>query len=181
MRNWRRLLGRATAMAIAVPLCAGSALAGKVMVDYDRQFDFARCSTFAWGEGGTPDASELNQRRIEDAVAAELEAQGLTASDEGDLLVRTHVVVERETKAGASFGIGIGKSTSWGGVSVGGSRPTEPRVVEHDTLVIELLDAATGNLVWEARARGTLSGASAGEMEKQIRKAVRKAFQQYPD
>ena len=82
-------------------LCAGTVHAGKVAVDYDREFDFARCKTFAWGDEGTPAGSELNQRRIETAVVAELGAQGLTETDEADLIVVTHIVVDRQAKSGA--------------------------------------------------------------------------------
>jgi hypothetical protein len=151
------------------------------MVDYDRAFDFSRCKTFAWSDEGTPAGNELNQRRIETAVVAELGAQGLTEADEPDLIVVTHIVVDRQAKSRARVGIGVGKSVSWGGISVGGSRPVGSKTVENAVLVIELIDPASGNLVWEARANGAITGASPGKLEKKIYKAVSKAFKKYPN
>lgn len=163
---------------LALALAADVALAGKVAVDRDRLFDFARCRTFAWGEGGTAARSELTQGRIEAAVRRELRERGLTESGTADLMVVTHADSARTIQPAAHVGIGLGRGTGWGGISVGGSRPVGSTTVETTSLVIQIYDTRGGSLVWEARA-GEISPDPA-RLERALDRAVAKAFRQYP-
>ena len=167
----------ATTVLIAAAL---PALAADVTVDWDGGFDFTQVQTVAWGDGGTP-AGELNQLRIEAAVEREIGASGLTFGKpaDADLLVVTHAAKQTATKPGPRIGVGIGRSTGFGGISVGGSTSVGSSTIEVGSLVIQLRDRATGNLVWEAHASDTLSR-DPKKLEAAIDKAVAKAFKKFP-
>jgi hypothetical protein len=157
-------------------------LAGKVTVDFDREFDFQTVRSVSWGEGGTDAQSELDQNRILRAVESSLTATGLELRERGtDLIVVTHAVIGSKTKnKGGGLGVGVFKSTSWGGVSIGGGGGgSRSKQVPVGTLQVQLLDAVTGTLVWEGLARDALVGNPA-KAEARINKAVERMFREYP-
>lgn len=157
------------------------AQAGKVSVDFDSSFDFSAVRSVAWGDGGSYAESELDQRRIERAVESSLEKSGLELLEEdADLIVVTHAIIGSEIKTkGGGLGVGLFKSTSWGGVSIGGSGGRQTEQVPTGTLQVELIDAETGALVWEGIARDALVG-SAAKSEERIAKAVERMFRKFP-
>jgi hypothetical protein len=163
----------------ALALAAAPVAAGKPHVDFDREYDFAACETFAWGEGGTP-ANDLNQRRIVDAVTRNLRAVGLIESAAApDLHVVTHVNVERFVEPKATIGFGFGGFGDGGGIGVHADTPVGSKVSEIGNLAIQLHDPATGKLVWEAVISDTVE-ASGEKLERTINAAVDKAFKRYP-
>lgn len=165
--------------ALLLLLLAGAAQAGKPLVDYDSDFDFERCTTVGWGEGVTPAKSELDQRRIEVAVTSELRAAGLREAESPDLSVVTHVRVDQVSEPKARVGIGVGGGTGWGGIGVGTSAGVGTKTTEVTTLVIQLYDARSGELVWEAETTDALEG-DPEKLERSINRAVQKAFKKYP-
>jgi len=175
MRN----LGGVIALAV---LLAAPAMAAKVAVDFAAGFDFGPCETLAWGEG-TPASSELNERRIRSVVTEQMESIGFTfveADQPADLVLFTHSFAERQTKtSNVHIGLGLSRRTKRGAISVGGSTSGRAKEIEKGTLVIELLDGRSGELVWQARASDTVEG-SAEKMESKIRKGVQKAFRDFP-
>ncbi len=160
-------------------LLAGTAQAGKPVVDYDSEFDFENCKTMGWGAETTPAKSALDQQRIEAAVRNELRAAGLTEAESPDLTVVTHVRVEQVSEPKARVGIGVGGGTSWGGIGVGTSKGVGTSTTEVTTLVIELRDARSGAVVWEAQTTDALTG-DPQTAERDISRAVAKAFKKYP-
>jgi hypothetical protein len=175
-----------------VILLAALALAGcstmTVSTDYDRTASFAAYKTFDFippQEIKNP----LVRQRIEDAITAQLQAKGLTRSSENpDLLIAGHGRLSSETHFDTtSFGYGMG---GWGGYwgpyggygGAGmGSSTTVAREVPVGTLIIDLVDAGTKKLVWQAVASDTLDpGATAEERDYRINKAMEKIFAGYP-
>jgi len=157
-------------------------LAGKVSVDFDTEFDFQAVRSVSWGEGGTEALSELDQRRILRAVESSLLTMGLELGEkETDLIVVTHAILGSKTKTkGGGLGVGLFKSTGWGGVSIGGGGGrNRSKQVPVGTLQVQLLDAATGALVWEGLARDALVG-DPSKSESRISKAVERMFRKYP-
>ena len=157
------------------------AVAGKVHVDFDTGFDFSSARSVSWGDTNTEAESELIERRIIRAVESALEESGLELrADSADLIVLSHAIVgtERKTKGGG-IGIGIFKNTSWGGVSVGGSGGKQTKLVPVGTVQVQIIDAATGALVWEGSARDALVGRDS-RSEARINKAVDRMFRNFP-
>jgi hypothetical protein len=163
-------------------LIAAPAMAAKVTVDFAAGFDFEPCETIAWGEG-TPAPNELSERRIRAALIDQMESLGfrfVEAGQPADLILFTHAFVEEQTKtSNVHVGVGLSRRTKRGAVSVGGSTGGRSKVVKTGTLIVELLDGRSSDLVWQARAGDTIEG-SGEKMESKIRKAVQKAFRDFP-
>jgi hypothetical protein len=162
----------------AVPATAGL----KVNVDHSVGYDFSTVQSFAWGEGGQLAANELNQQRIDDAIQDELRKKGYTWTEhtEPSLVVVTFAGANQKAKqSNVSVGIGVTQRTGRGAISVGGSRPVGGGTTTQGVLSIVLVDPRTGDLVWRADCTDTVSG-DGNKMEKKIRKAVERAFQDFP-
>jgi hypothetical protein len=155
-----KLVGIAIALAFLV---AAPAAAQKVYVDYDRTADLTSYRTFAWGD--TPEASLSDNNpfihsRIKNAIEYYLTKGGLTEVESDPDLYVTYYGESGEkvsfmtTSVGWGYGYGPGWywDPYWG--SMGGMTTTTPIVHEAGTLVIDIWDAKTNNLVW----RGTLEG-----------------------
>jgi len=147
-----------------------------VSVDYDQEKDFSGYKTFSW-QPGSPARNELNQRRLEAAIEAQLESHGMTRSQgEADLIVVTHVSIEGKQRVDVdSFGYG----GYWRGYQMSTVHVTD---FEVGTLVVDLLDGKTNRLVWRSIATKTLpyKQPKPEKVEKKINKIVGKMFQDYP-
>ena len=75
-------MGRKLFVALAALLLAGNAAALKVNTDHDETYDFSAIKTVVWAPG-TPARDELMQKRMVQAVEAQLEAKGLTVVESG--------------------------------------------------------------------------------------------------
>ncbi|HSN55338.1 MAG TPA: DUF4136 domain-containing protein [Candidatus Sulfomarinibacteraceae bacterium] len=162
-------------IAIVLALVAAPAAAQKVYVDYDRSADISSYETFAWGD--TPEASLSDNNpfihsRIKNAIEYHLTKAGLTeVGSNPDLYVTYYGESGEEvsfmtTSVGWGYGYGPGWywDPYWGGM--GGMTTTTPIVHEAGTLVIDIWDAKTKNLVW----RGTLSGTIPDDPQKMSKK-----------
>jgi hypothetical protein len=154
------------------------ALAQSVTYDFDRGVNFNKYRTYAWVSGtNLPDA--LNHRRIVNAIDAQLAARGLTkveSSASPDALVAYHASLDTNVRINA-FGSG------WGGYRFGAMRSATATVEEIPigTLVIDIVDAESKNVVWRGSATKELdSYANAEKREKNINRAAQKLFRNYP-
>jgi hypothetical protein len=143
------------------------------LVDYDRSADFSRYKTFGF-QRGTPARRDFMQRRIEEVIASTLQSKGLAAAkaEKPDLRVFTHVVIEREQRIDT---IVYGYGWRWGG-GVATTRVTDFPV---GTLIVDLVDTETKELVWRGKASDTIDRDSEAR-EEQLREAVAKMFERFP-
>jgi len=160
-------------IACVVLTLASLAMAG-VKVDYDTGTDFSDYRTFGWLEG-TPAPSDLVQKRIVAAVESELTQKGLaSATGDADVFVVTHASVGKQIRIDAD---------TWGyrGRWHGGWGTTTANVSEIPvgTLVVDLVDAGSKELVWRGIASETLAS-NPEKSEKRINKVVKKLFKKYP-
>jgi hypothetical protein len=147
-----------------------------VSVDYDRENDFSKYKTFAW-RAGSPARSEMNEKRIRDAVNAKLEAAGLVQVEgEADLYVLSFVSIEGNTRVDVEQ---IGYGGYWSGYTTSVVHVQE---IEVGTLMVDMLDGATESLVWRGIAQKKLKGKGYHSVEavKLINKIVGKLFKNYP-
>jgi hypothetical protein len=159
----------------AIPLCLVVALMpgllGGVSVESKKTFDFSGLTTYVWKEG-TPARRPTIQTRITEAVDRELQRAGLKRVDaEADLYVIAHVLVDRHTLEE------LADSTNWKFWT--GITTADPRDLEAGTLVIDLLDAASENIVWRGLASATVTG-KAEKIERKIDRALAKMFKKFP-
>lgn len=163
----------AMALAPTLPAVAG------VTVDHDSSTDFTQYHSFTWAQG-TPAGNPLNEERIVNAVRAALEAEGLTAAESGgDLTVVTHVATDVQLRV-TSDTFGYGGYRGWRGYGRGwGTTYSTIDQVPVGTLIVDLVDAARGQLVWRGMASETIPS-NPDKIERLIQKRVEKMFEQYP-
>jgi len=143
------------------------AAATATSVEYDPQVDFSRYETWSWHRAVTPAANPATDKRIREAIDTGLAARGISRVDrDGTLLVVYH----------ASKTIEIDLAPIQSGVA---STPTRIRYVEKGSLVVDLLDAASGNVVWRGHAGGALKF-EPSEVAKQVTTAVEKLLENFP-
>ncbi|HMK22675.1 MAG TPA: DUF4136 domain-containing protein, partial [Terriglobales bacterium] len=95
-------------MALTLAACAP-----KVVIDFDKEADFAGYRTYAW-ETGTPVKNQLMDRRIIAAIDAQLAAKGFQKQvTDPDLFVSYHAALNEEIYYNTSS-VGVGYGPSWG-------------------------------------------------------------------
>jgi len=168
-------------LALMVVLFAVPAAAQKVYVDYDRNAIKNDYRTFAWQETGPTlqEFAPLMHTRIKNGIEHYLTTRGFIEDlDNPDLYVTYHTSSHEElqfsvTGYGYGYGAGWGWDPYWGGPSAsGGGANTTISTYEKGTLVIDIWDAKTNEIVW----RGTAS-AVVSENPKKAQKTVEKALE----
>jgi hypothetical protein len=170
----RRALAAILGGALAV-LAACSSL--QITADYDRQADFSRYHTFAF-KSVQDLQNDILTRRIESALAEGLTARGLIRDDANpDLWVVSHVRLSHETVI-YTWDTGWGYGWRWHGPGVAASTVDQ---IPIGTLILDLVDTRTHELVWRGTATGTLDPqASADERDRRLRNAVAEMLKAYP-
>lgn len=152
----------------------------RVATDYDKQVDFSRYNSFAFFKPGIDKAeiSDLDKKRIMRAIEDNLQAKGMTKSENPPLLVSIFTKErERVDVYNNSFGYGWGWNPWYYGGAYGGSsvsRSTE------GTLYIDLIDAKTNSLVWQGMGNADLVTSDMERKEERIKEIVQKILAEYP-
>ena len=151
-------------------ICCAAAMAQSVQTDYDRNFNLANLKSYSFyqQERGPRDplaASPINDRRIHDALNAQLKANGLNESDNPDFQIGYFV----STKTGLDI-----QDNRYGWFQRRGSVNVEQ--VTEGTLVVVFVDAKTKQEVWRGYATGTINPKNLNE---DVNKAVTKLVQKF--
>jgi hypothetical protein len=157
----------------------GSAFAQKVQTDFDHQANFSQYKTYSWQEI-TP-ANSLWDARIKSAVDAQLAAKGWTHVPSGGDVAVVAIKTTQTQRTLQTFYDGMGGGWGWrrfGGGGFGDATTTEQDYKE-GTLVIDLYDAKTKQLIWRGSVEDTLSDKAATN-EKNLDKGVAKIFKAFP-
>jgi len=156
---------------VVVGVCLLALFAGyawaKVTFDYDHAADFSGYSTYAWlerdnsVESQLPEHLRLRLRRVTEDVLAEKGLEPSPAPPQTDLLPYGPY---------SPWGYGY-----WGGFNYG---YTEVRSYKEGTLVLDIVDAQTHQLVWV----GTLEKEvrSVNPSGKRIQKVINKLLKNFP-
>jgi hypothetical protein len=205
-------------LTVLVPvLAATAALVGcqgiPVRTDQNAQLlASVHCQSVAWAggfKGASPlrntIANPLNEARLRDAIAANLQTAGLTlvepvvtppiagaaptapapaAAPTAQCLIGYGIGMSRDVDAvypdGWVYGGGYwGGGRRWGGVGWGWGWG-EPYAYHTSYITVDLYDAASKQPIWHASAEQDLSGRSGDEATSRIRLAVNAIFQKFP-
>jgi len=151
---------------IACVLLAAAVYAQKVTTDSNPSAPFGSYGRFAWADG-TPAPNPVVEQRVHAMVNAELAWRGLTESNTPDLYVATHAVTQQHPQLIVNgFGWGPGAAASVETYAVG-------------TLVVDLYDAHTRQMVWRGVATDSVSDKPQKNTPR-INKALQKMFAKYP-
>lgn len=154
-------------------LAAVTAWAG-VTADYDHHVDFGHYKTYSWGKIKT--ANGLWDDRVKEAVASQLAAKGWTeVPSGGEALVAARDAIRNQQELN-TFYDGFG-GRRWGG-GFGRSTTTVDNY-KVGTLLVEMFDGQSKNLIWRASASNTLSS-NADKNIKSLDKNVQKMFEHFP-
>lgn len=158
-------------------LTAGSVAAQDVKYNFMPGTDFSKFHTYKWVV--VPNATYPNQivdTQIKDAINSQLSAKGLTVtdSDKADLYVAYQTSVDQQKQWNA---YGMGGGWRFGG----GMASATSSTIDVGTLVVDMYDPSTKQLVWTGRATKTLNPSSNQEKnQKNLNNAMEKLLKNYP-
>jgi hypothetical protein len=167
---------RTLSLAALVGLAACSTLS--VHTDYDPAAPFHNYRTYSWHDDA-PVANQLLDRRIVAAVDKELTAKGLKRVDSGgDVFATYHGAVDKRMDI-STVGYGYGGWYGpYGGVS---STHTSVNEIPTGTLIVDLVDAKSNQMVWRGTAEDDLRSSSSPEQAQQrVDDAVKEMFHKFP-
>jgi hypothetical protein len=160
-------------------LFAGKASAQQVKTDYDRSANFAQYKTYSWEHVKTQDALDVD--RIKSAVNTALAAKGWTQVDSGGDVSIVAVEMTRDQQTLNTFYNGFGGGWGWRRFGGGGfgDATTTTETYKVGTVVVDLFDSKTKQLIWRGSSSDTVSNKSDKNI-KNLDKGVEKMFKQFP-
>lgn len=169
-----RVSGWSIALMVAM---AASALAQQVQTDFDKRVDFGQYKTYSWKTVQVSNA--LWEPRIKDAVDSQLTAKGWKQVDEGGDVVVLAIGTTRVEKTLETFYDGFGGGWRWRGFGGSGIATTTEHDYKEGTLVVDIFDAKSKQLIWRGNAEDMLSG-DPDKNVKKLDKTVVKMFKKFP-
>ena len=160
---------------LVVFVLTAASLAQQVKTDYDRDANFSKYKTFSFEKIQTEDPLWVD--RIKSAVGASLTARGLSQVDSGGDISVVAVGMTKTQQRLDTFYNGFGGGWRWGGRF--GDATTTTETYQVGTLVVDLFDSNTKELLWRGSASGTVSNKSDSNI-KNLDKGVQKMFKNYP-
>jgi hypothetical protein len=163
-------------MVVGIVLLAGAALSAQdVKYNFMPGTDFSKFHTYKWVPiEGASHPNQIADAEIKSSVDSQLAAKGLTKTDgdKADLLVGYQVAVDKEKQWNA-YGMG--------GVRFGGMGSATSSTISNGSLVLDIYDPGSKQLVWTGTATKTLDPSSNQEKnQKNLDKATAKLLKNYP-
>jgi hypothetical protein len=138
--------------------------------------DFSKYHTYKWvAIEGASHPNQIMDAEIKQSVDSQLATKGLTKtdSDKADVYVGYQIAVDQEKQWN---GYGMGGGVRWGGMATATSS-----TINVGTLVLDLYDPTTKQLVWTGSATKSLDpGSNQEKNEKNLNKAMAKLLKNYP-
>ena len=163
----------------AMILFASTSSAQQVKTDYDRNANFAQYKTFSWEKIKTKDPLDVD--RIKSAVNVTLSAKGWTQVPSGGDVSIIAIEMTHNQQTLNTFYDGYGGGWGWRGFGGGGfgDATTTTENYQVGTLVVDLFDAKTKQLLWRGSSSDTLSNNSNKNIQN-LNKGVEKMFNKFP-
>ena len=160
-------------------LFAIAAPAQQVKTDYDRSANFGQYKTYSWEQVKTKEALDVD--RIKSAVSAALAAKGWTQVESGGDVSIIALEMTQNQQTLNTFYDGFGGGWGWRRFGGGGfgEATTTTETYTVGTLVVDLYDTKTKQLLWRGSSSDTLSKSSNKNI-KNLDKGVEKMFKKFP-
>jgi Domain of unknown function (DUF4136) len=151
----------------------------QVKTDYDHNANFGQYKTYSWEKVQTRDPLLVD--RIKDAVGRVLTAKGWTQVDSGGDVSIVAIEITQQQQTLNTFYDGFGGGWGWRRFGGGGfgDATTTTETYNIGTLVVDLFDTKTKNLIWRGSSSDTLSN-NANKNTKNLDKGVQKMFEHFP-
>jgi hypothetical protein len=166
----------AAGLFLALLCCCGLGMAQETSYNFMSGTNFAQFHTFKWVTiSGGIHPNQIVDQEIQNAVVSQLTSKGLTQtdSDKADLYVGYQAAVDQEKQWNA---MGTG-----GGWRFGGMGTATSSTINNGTLVVDMYNPVTKQLVWTGRATKTLSPSKNQQKNlNSLDKAIAKLMKNYP-
>lgn len=163
----------------------------RIKYDYDARANYASFKTYDWmaapkrvkekaGDAG----NSIMDRRVKGAIERELTAKGfrVEASADPDFLVTYYPIYKDRayrTTTHVGMGWGWGYRPMWGMRT--GTSISQVHSYTEGTIVVEIVDFRTNQLIWQGAAVGALTGLeSPEEAEEVVNREVRRLLEGFP-
>ena len=160
-------------------LVAAKSPAQQVKSDYDRNANFTQYKTYSWEQVKTKDPLDVD--RIKSAVNSALSAKGWTQVDSGGDVSIVAMEITQTQQTLNTFYNGFGGGWGWRRFGGGGfgEATTTTDTYKVGTVVVDLFDTKSKQLIWRGSSSDTLSNNSDKNI-KNLDKGVEKMFQHFP-
>ncbi len=151
----------------------------RVNYDYDKETDFSNYGTYGYYSDLNTGLSELDTKRLLDAIDTEMQLKGARFSEDPDFFIN---IQSRSFQAArnSSVGVGVGGTGSnvGGGVSVG--IPIGGQNLERE-IRFDFIDSKKETLFWQAISQGTFKeNVSSEAREERLKGLTAKVFSKFP-
>ncbi len=161
----------------------------QIRYDYDARANYAAYKTFDWmaaskraKEKAGKVENPIMDRRVKGAIERELTAKGfkLEPSADPDFLVTYYPVYqERAYRTTTHVGWGWGYHPWWGVRT--GTAVSQVHHYQEGTIVLEIVDFKTNQLIWHGAAEGALTGLETPEdAEEVVAREVHRLLEGFP-
>jgi hypothetical protein len=156
---------------LGLALAAVAVLAAEISIDADRTLDYSAFKTYAWKANDKASDPLVDQAIVAD-IEEQLAAKGLKKVEgQPDLFVQYHVILQKEAKL-----------TDWdeGKFKFENRNITVERLTI-GTLLVDLVDAKSGAVVWEAAGKDYVTAkAFSPEFAEGLKRNIGLMFTMYP-
>lgn len=163
------------ALGLMLLLC-GSTSAQDVTYNYMPGTDFSKYHTYKWISESNMHPNQIVDQQIKQAIDQQLAAKGLTKTDgeTADLYVGYQVSIDQERQWNA-YGGGMGWRFG------GGMATATSSTIQVGTLVLDIYEPGSKQLVWRGQATKTLNPSKNPEKNQEnLNKAMAKLLKNFP-
>ncbi|GCC50385.1 DUF4136 domain-containing protein [Chryseotalea sanaruensis] len=154
----------------------------QVYSDSDPGYAVQNLKYFDWSQKSDIEKSknplyynELNDKRIKNAILEQLTMRGYTLSEVSpEMLIHYHIVVDDQSTIVRTEPYGYFYGPYWMRTR------TDVYSYRKGSLIIDLMDAKTNNLIWRGWATTNLTSITPDEAEEIINLAIFKIFRRFP-
>lgn len=169
------------AIILSFVLITGCSPEIRVYSDMDPDYDLWKYKSFDWGQQIDIEAgknplryNELNDKRIKAAVLEQFQSRGYSLrKDDSDLIIHYHIIVDDKSVVTTEpYGYRYGSYWTRTGMNV--------YYYREGTLILDLMDTKTRNLVWRGWAVANIDDIDPERVDEVIKLAVKKIFEKFP-
>jgi len=177
MRRAKGITSFRNAMILAVAVLGRLVAPGQeVRTNYMPGTNFSKYHTYKWVniEGGAH-PNQIVDAEIKQSVDSQLAAKGFTKTDNdsANMYVGYQTAIDQEKQWNA-YGMG-------GGVRFGGMATATSSTIDVGTLVLDMYDPSSKELIWTGRASKTIDPSKSQEKnQKNLEKAMQKLLKNFP-
>lgn len=146
-----------------------------VNTDYDKKANFVQYKTFAYLKSGIDKAeiSDLDKKRILYSLDEVLISKGFSKSENPDMLISFFTKEAERVNYYNNFGWNWGWNPWWG------INYSMPITTTEGTLIIDVIDAKSKELIWQGKGSGYLTQ-NVDKKDARIKEFVSKILEKYP-